>query len=105
MEYAKNFTPKEKGQVVYLPGAETVKTAIQMNLDNFEKLGLITPHDKVVSMELATILGGGNTTYALPVTEERLLELERESFMRLLGMQATQERIQHMLKTGKPLRN
>ena len=56
-------------------------------------------------MELATILGGGNTTYALPVTEERLLELERESFMRLLGMQATQERIQHMLKTGKPLRN
>ncbi len=105
LEYAKNFVPKEKGQVVYLPGADIVKTAISMNLDNFEKLGLTTPHDRVVSMELANILGGGNTTYALPVTEERLLELERESFMRLLGMEDTQARIQHMLKTGKPLRN
>ncbi len=105
LEYAKNFTPKEKGQVVYLPGAETVKTAISMNLDNFEKLGLTTPHDRVVSMELANILGGGNTTYAKPVTEDRLLELEREAFMKLLGMKDTQARIQHMLTKGKPLRN
>ncbi|MEE2658311.1 MAG: 3-hydroxyacyl-CoA dehydrogenase NAD-binding domain-containing protein [Candidatus Latescibacterota bacterium] len=63
----------------------------------------ITKHDAVVGTELAHVLCGGGSSEAVP--EERILDLERESFLKLCGMSATRSRIEHMLTTGKPLRN
>ena len=62
-------------------------------------------HDAVVGGKLAHVLCGGDTSSTVPVTEERLLELELEAFMSLVGMEKSQQRMEHMLKTGKPLRN
>jgi 3-hydroxyacyl-CoA dehydrogenase len=66
--------------------------------------GQATPHDLVVGRHVAYVLCGGDGP-ARTVTEQDLLDLEREAFLTLLGTSATQERIAHMLKTGKPLRN
>jgi len=64
-----------------------------------------TEHDAVVARKLAYILAGGNITAAQTVSEEYVLDLEREAFVSLCGERKTQERIAHTLKTGKPLRN
>jgi 3-hydroxyacyl-CoA dehydrogenase len=66
----------------------------------------ISDHDTVVGTHLARILsGGGEFTGPQRVSEQFLLDLEREAFVSLCGEKKTVERIQHMLKTGKPLRN
>ena len=59
----------------------------------------------VIGEKLAYILSGGRLTGTPQVSEQYLLDLEREVFLSLCGRQETQQRIQHMLKTGKPLRN
>lgn len=66
--------------------------------------GQITEHEVRIAHELAYILAGGDGP-PRRVTERDILDLEREAFLRLLGTKETQERMQHMLKTGKPLRN
>jgi 3-hydroxyacyl-CoA dehydrogenase len=70
----------------------------------FHEAGQASDHDVRVGREIAYVLCGGD---GLPrtVTEQDVLDLEREAFLRLLGTKETQERIGHMLKTGKPLRN
>ena len=66
--------------------------------------GTLSPHDRVVGEALARVLcGGGGPPRA--VGEQELLDLEREEFLRLCGTQATQARIEHLLKTGKALKN
>ena len=65
----------------------------------------ISDYDVVVGEKLAKVLTGGNLTGEPVVTEQYLLDLEREAFLSLCGNPKTQERMQHMLKTGKPLRN
>ena len=65
--------------------------------------GQASEHDCAVGHEVATILCGG--VGGGMKTEQDLLDLERESFLRLCGMQKTRDRIAHMLTTGKPLRN
>ncbi|HTU32464.1 MAG TPA: 3-hydroxyacyl-CoA dehydrogenase NAD-binding domain-containing protein [Candidatus Acidoferrum sp.] len=62
-------------------------------------------HDAVVARKLAYILAGGNVTAPQAVSEQYVLDLEREAFASLCGERKTQERIAHTLKTGKPLRN
>jgi 3-hydroxyacyl-CoA dehydrogenase len=62
-------------------------------------------HDALVSRKLAWILAGGSLTAPQFVSEQYLLDLEREAFVSLCGEPKTQERIAHTLKTGKPLRN
>jgi 3-hydroxyacyl-CoA dehydrogenase len=62
-------------------------------------------HDVVIGTQLATILSGGEFTSPQTVSEQYLLDLEREAFLSLCGQKKTQERIQFMLKNGKPLRN
>jgi 3-hydroxyacyl-CoA dehydrogenase len=59
----------------------------------------------VIGRKLAWILSGGNVPAATALTEQQLLDLEREAFLSLCGERKTQERIAHTLKTGKPLRN
>jgi 3-hydroxyacyl-CoA dehydrogenase len=59
----------------------------------------------LISSKLAYIMSGGDLSEATEVSEQYLLDLEREAFLSLCGERKTLERIQHMLKTGKPLRN
>ena len=66
--------------------------------------GQITDHEVSIAHELAYVLTGGDGP-ARSVNERDILDLEREAFLRLAGTKETQERIAHMLKTGKPLRN
>ena len=67
--------------------------------------GSISDYDAAIGEKLAHVLCGGRLTGRQPVSEQYLLDLEREAFLSLLGEPKTQERIEHMLKTGKPLRN
>ena len=69
-----------------------------------KEAGQISDHDVRIAHELAYVLTGGDGP-PRPVSEQDLLDLEREAFLRLLGTAQTQERIKYMLKTGKPLRN
>jgi 3-hydroxyacyl-CoA dehydrogenase len=66
--------------------------------------GYASEHDARIGREVALVLCGGDGP-ARTVTEQDVLDLEREGFLRLVGTRETQERIAHMLKTGKPLRN
>jgi len=65
----------------------------------------ITEYDTVVGLKLAHVLSGGRLSAGQTVSEQYLLDLEREAFLSLCGDARTQQRMQHMLKTGKPLRN
>jgi 3-hydroxyacyl-CoA dehydrogenase len=67
--------------------------------------GFITGYDLVLAGKLAHVLCGGELTGEQSVSEQYLLDLEREAFLSLCGDPRTQARMQHMLKTGKALRN
>ena len=67
--------------------------------------GYISEYDALIGEKLAYVLCGGKLSGEQLVSEQYLLDLEREAFLSLLGNGKTQERMQHMLKTGKPLRN
>ncbi len=67
--------------------------------------GYISDYDALIGEKLAYILSGGKLSGTPQVSEQYLLDLEREAFLSLCGRKETQQRIQHMLKTGKPLRN
>jgi len=65
----------------------------------------ITEYEQKLGVKIAEVLCGGNVTSGTPISEQYLLDLEREAFKSLCGERKAQERIQHTLKTGKPLRN
>ena len=65
----------------------------------------ISEHDKKIANKLAYVMAGGDLSEATYVTEQYLLDLEREAFLSLTGERKTLERLQHMLQKGKPLRN
>ena len=69
------------------------------------RAGKATPHDATVARALARVLTGGDADLTDEVTEDELLALEREAALALLGTAQTRARIEHMLKTGRPLRN
>lgn len=78
---------------------------IESVLYNMKEGGYISEHDGKIGRELARILSGGNVPGPTTVSEQHLLDLERESFLRLCGERKSLERMQAILKTGKPLRN
>jgi 3-hydroxyacyl-CoA dehydrogenase len=86
-------------------GGSGVLAALKLGVHLAWRAGRISDHDKVVGHALATILAGGALPHQTTVGEEYLLDLEREAFLKLCGERKTLERIQHTLKTGKPLRN
>ncbi|NYZ14307.1 3-hydroxyacyl-CoA dehydrogenase [Azospirillum sp. RWY-5-1] len=101
---ADGYTPPEKPAYT-LPGPGG-KTALDLFVQGFALQGKATPHDVVVCDHLARVLTGGPKTDPMePVGEDRILKLEREAFMALVRHPATMDRIEHMLTTGKPLRN
>jgi 3-hydroxyacyl-CoA dehydrogenase len=76
-----------------------------MAVDGLRLKGAATMHDQVVARQLAVVLSGGETDITDKVRDDDLLRLEREAFMTLVRQPATLARMEHMLETGKPLRN
>ncbi|HJL17067.1 MAG TPA: 3-hydroxyacyl-CoA dehydrogenase/enoyl-CoA hydratase family protein [Sandaracinaceae bacterium LLY-WYZ-13_1] len=87
-----------------LPGESGIAT-LEMMVDTLVAGGYATEHDATIAKKLAVVLCGGRGGAARPVTEEEMLELEKEVFLSLCGEQKSVERMQHMLTTNKPLRN
>jgi 3-hydroxyacyl-CoA dehydrogenase len=86
-------------------GGTAVSAALKLGVHLAWRGGRASDHDALVGRKLAHIFGGGDLPHATMVNEQYLLDLEREAFLSLLGEQKTLQRIQHTLKTGKPLRN
>ena len=86
-------------------GGDAVLAALKLGVHLAWKAGRISDHDALIGRKLATIMAGGNLPHQTTASEQALLDLEREAFLSLMGERRTQERIQHTLKTGKPLRN
>jgi 3-hydroxyacyl-CoA dehydrogenase len=79
--------------------------AMRMAAEGFARRGIATPHDLVVAGELATVLSGGEADILDPLDEAAILDLERESFMRLVRTEATLDRFESVIETGRPVRN
>jgi 3-hydroxyacyl-CoA dehydrogenase len=84
---------------------ENTFAMIKLGLWSMHESGYITDHDVTVSTKVGYVLCGGNVLADTKVSEQYLLDLEREAFVSLCGEPKTQARIQHTLSTGKPLRN
>lgn len=97
------YVPPEK-PTFKLPGLSG-KVGMQMAAEAFRKRGIATPHDMTVAAGLAEVLSGGDADLVDVVEESSLLALERSVFMRLVKTKPTLARIEHVLDTGKPLRN
>lgn len=97
------YRPAEPIEIC-LPG-ETGKVAMEMALEQFRRQGKATPYDAVVAMALADVLSGGETDHTETRGEDDILAKERASFMKLVQQKGTLDRVEHMLSTGKPLRN
>ena len=103
LDLVDGYTPPEPPEIS-LPGP-AARVALTMVLYGLRKLGKATPHDEVVAKVLAGVLSGDGTDVTESLTEDDLLALERRAFMELVRHPATIARIEHMLDTGKPLRN
>jgi 3-hydroxyacyl-CoA dehydrogenase len=86
------------------PG-ENILAALKMGVHLMRQGDYISDHEKKLATKIAEVLCGGNVTPGTPVSEQYVLDLEREAFKSLCGEKKTQERIQFTLKTGKTLRN
>lgn len=93
-----------KPQMLLLPGPGA-RMVLEQQIENMQLLGKISEHDAVIGRKLAYVLTGGETSPVTPLTEQQVLDLEREAFLSLCGMEKTQERMQSILMSGKPLRN
>ncbi len=86
-------------------GGEGLFASIKLSAWLAFEAGRISNHDLAIAEKLAYVLCGGRLSAPQTVTENYLLELEREAFLSLCGSLQTQDRIEHLLKIGKPLRN
>jgi 3-hydroxyacyl-CoA dehydrogenase len=95
--------PQQRTDILALgnPALATLKLGVHL----MKRAGYISDHDALIGEKLARILTGGDLNHATRVSEQYLLDLEREAFLSLIGTRKSQDRIAHMLKTGKPLRN
>ncbi|MDR6790363.1 3-hydroxyacyl-CoA dehydrogenase [Sphingomonas sp. BE138] len=100
---ADGYAPPEK-PTFRLPG-QGGRTAIAGAVRDFRAKGIATPYDEVVAGRLAQVLTGGEADVVDVVTEDDLLTVERRAFMDSIKDSRTLARIEHMLETGKPLRN
>jgi 3-hydroxyacyl-CoA dehydrogenase len=98
------YAPPKPLQEIRVPGENTF-ALMKMAIWTLHQQGYATDHDVTVSEKVAYVLCGGRVHADTKVSEQYLLDLEREAFVSLCGDPKTQARIQHMLNTGKPLRN
>ncbi|UCG99677.1 MAG: 3-hydroxyacyl-CoA dehydrogenase [Deltaproteobacteria bacterium] len=98
------YTPPQPRDDIRVAGEDTL-AMIRLALWTLHEQGYATDHDVTVATKVGYVLCGGNLLKDTKVSEQYLLDLEREAFVSLCGDPKTQARIQHMLSTGKPLRN
>jgi 3-hydroxyacyl-CoA dehydrogenase len=84
---------------------ESALAALKLGVHLMHRAGYISDYDKHIGNKIAWVLCGGDIKSPTKMPEQYFLDLEREAFVQLCGERKTQERIQHTLKTGKPLRN
>ncbi|RPJ74444.1 MAG: 3-hydroxyacyl-CoA dehydrogenase, partial [Acidobacteria bacterium] len=101
---AAGYAPPLPRNDVPAPG-ENILASLKLGVHMMRSGEYISDHDVKVANRVAYVLCGGNVTPGAPVSEQYLLDLEREAFLSLCGEKKTQERIAFTLKTGKPLRN
>ncbi|MCA1592356.1 MAG: enoyl-CoA hydratase/isomerase family protein [Acidobacteria bacterium] len=102
--HASGYTqPQQRTDIRAL--GNTALATLKLGIHQMKRGGFISDHDALIGEKLARILTGGDLNHETRVSEQYLLDLEREAFLSLCGERKTQERIGHMLKTGKPLRN
>lgn len=101
---AAGYQPPVPVEEIRLPGP-AARTGFNLAVKDLLAQGKATPHDVVVSDALAMVLSGGDHDVTEPLSEDDILSLERQAFMHLVKTSGTLDRIEHMLETGKPLRN
>jgi 3-hydroxyacyl-CoA dehydrogenase len=102
LELAPDYVPPVP-QTIRALGREGLGN-LRYALFSFVEAGQASKYDQYLGEQIAYVLCGGDGPSRL-VTEQDILDLEREAFLKLLGQEKTQERIAYTLKTGKPLRN
>ena len=100
----KGYRPPANEKKIKVLGKQILGSFL-VGADSMFHSGFITEHEKLMSEKLGYVISGGDLSAPTLVSEQYLLDLEREAFLSLTGEQKTLERIEHMLKTGKPLRN
>ena len=98
------YEPPQPRTDIPAPG-ENVLAALRLGVHIMRQGEYISDHEVKIATKVAEVLCGGNVTSGTPVSEQYILDLEREAFKSLCGEKKTQERIQFTLKTGKTLRN
>jgi 3-hydroxyacyl-CoA dehydrogenase len=98
------YEPPQMRTNVPAPG-ENILAALKLGIHLMRQGEYISDHEVKIGTKVAEVLCGGNVTPGTPVSEQYVLDLEREAFKSLCGEKKTQERIQYTLKTGKTLRN
>jgi 3-hydroxyacyl-CoA dehydrogenase len=101
---AAGYQPPVKHTAIPVGGPSAYAT-LSLGVHLAHRAGRISDHDAVIGRKLAWILTGGRVPHATTLTEDQVLDLEREAFLSLCGEAKTQERIAYTLKTGKTLRN
>jgi len=98
------YSPPARPEAIRV-GGDALRATLDLGIHLAWRAGRISDHDAVIGRKLSWILAGGNLPSGGTVTEDQLLDLEREAFLSLCSEPKTLERIQHTLKTGKTLRN
>ncbi|SDH68799.1 3-hydroxyacyl-CoA dehydrogenase/enoyl-CoA hydratase family protein [Alteribacillus bidgolensis] len=101
--YEKGYVPPQRKKVPVV--GETGYAAMKLGAKTLQFGGMVSEHDVKIAEKLAFVLAGGRVPKGTLVDEQYLLDLEREAFLSLVGEPKSQQRMQHMLTKGKPLRN
>ena len=103
LELVSDYKPPEK-ITFRLPG-KTAYSAMKLAVDSMLLSGQISCHDQMVGEQIATILSGGDTDITEEIDEDQMLKLERAAIQKLFREKLTLDRLEHLLETGKILRN
>ncbi len=101
---ASSYIPPVEGKNILALGKQALGM-FMIGADSMEFTNYISTHDRLIAEKLGYVICGGDLSRPTLVSEQYLLDLEKETFLSLLGEEKTLQRIEHMLNTGKPLRN
>ena len=103
LELSKDFTPPNKS-TYNLPGKTSI-LALTLAINSMRQNGQISNYDKYIGEKIAFVLSGGDTNINKELSEENILNLEKDAIYELISKNLTLERLEHVLETGKYLRN
>ena len=103
LELSKDFTPPNKS-TYNLPGKTSI-LALTLAINSMRQNGQISNYDKYIGEKIAFVLSGGDTDINKELSEENILNLEKDAIYELISKNLTLERLEHVLETGKYLRN